>query len=308
MKTYLLLLLLVLGLQVSATFKICAFNIKSFGEAKASNKKIMGVLVKILSRCDISVIQEVRDSKGEAVPALVNELNRLDGVHHYQHLESKRLGKNSYKEQIVFIYRADTVKVLDWYQYVEDHPDHPEAFAREPFAVRFHSPTTVIKDFALMSHHTCPSRAASEITRLLQVMLQVKSRWKIESLMLLGDLNAACGYVTGEAWRNIQHQSSGTFHWLIGDKDDTTVKEKTHCAYDRIVVHGEELLKGIVPASAKPFNFKKKLGLSEEAVRLVLLLWTPPRTNEFTFPWCLEEPPHGQISCQELGSSTFSFR
>ncbi|KAG9465036.1 hypothetical protein GDO78_019033 [Eleutherodactylus coqui] len=244
MKTYVALLLM-LGLQVSAAFKICAFNIKSFGEAKASNKKIMGILVKILSRCDISVIQEVRDSKGEAVPALVNELNR-----------------------------ADTVKVIDWYQYVEDHPDHPEAFAREPFAVRFHSPTTVIKDFALLSHHTCPSKAASEINRLLQVMLQVKSRWKIESLMLLGDLNAACGYVTAEEWRNIQLRSSDTFHWLIGDKDDTTVNQKTHCAYDRIVVHGEELLKGIVPRSAKPFNFKKKLGLSEEEVRGILWRWS----------------------------------
>ncbi|KAM3911566.1 deoxyribonuclease-1-like [Leptodactylus fuscus] len=264
MNPYMVALLLLLALQVSTAFKICAFNIKSFGEAKASNKKIMGALVKILSRCDISVIQEVRDSKGEAIPALVNELNRFDGAHHYQHLESKRLGKNSYKEQYVFIYRADTVKVLDWYQYVDDHPDHPEAFAREPFAVRFHSPTTVVKDFALMSHHTCPTRAASEINKLLHVMLQVKSQWKMESLMLLGDLNAACGYVTAEEWRNIQRRSSDTFHWLIGDKDDTTVNQKTHCAYDRIVVHGAELLKGIVPGSAKPFNFKRKLGLSEE--------------------------------------------
>ncbi|KAG8543399.1 hypothetical protein GDO81_011359 [Engystomops pustulosus] len=258
------LLPLLLCLQASAAFKICAFNIKSFGEAKASNKKIMGVLVKILSRCDISVIQEVRDSKGEAIPALVHELNRWHSGHRYQHVESKRLGRNSYKEQYVFIYRSDTVKVMDWYQYVEDHPEHPEAFAREPFAVRFHSPTTAVKDFALMSQHTCPSRAATEINRLLQVMLEVKGRWKIQSLMLLGDLNAACGYVTAEDWRKIQLRSGDSFHWLIGDQDDTTVKQKTHCAYDRIVVHGEELLKGIVPGSAKPFNFKKKLGLSEE--------------------------------------------
>ncbi|XP_018414654.1 PREDICTED: deoxyribonuclease-1-like [Nanorana parkeri] len=264
MKTPALLLFL-LGLHVSAaTFKICAFNIKSFGEAKASNKKIMDALVKILARCDISAIQEVRDSKGEAVPALVSELNRYDAVHRYKHVESKRLGKNTYKEQFVFIYRSDLVKVVDWYQYVEDHPDHPEAFAREPFVVRFHSPRTVIKDFALMSHHTCPREAAKEINRLLQVMLEVKSRWRMENVMLLGDLNAACGYVTNEEWKNIQLRSSNTFHWLIGDKDDTTVNTKTHCAYDRIVVHGEEFLKAIIPGSAKPFNFQKKLGLAEE--------------------------------------------
>ncbi|XP_068104922.1 deoxyribonuclease-1-like [Hyperolius riggenbachi] len=263
--TTLVLLAFLLGLHVSAaTFKICAFNIKSFGEAKASNRKIMGALVKILARCDISAVQEVRDSKGEAVPALVAELNRYDGVHQYKYLQSKRLGKNSYKEQFVFIYRSDTVKVIDWYQYVEDNPDHPEAFAREPFIVRFHSPKTVIKDFVLISHHTCPREAVKEINRLLQVMLEMKDRWGTESIMLLGDLNAACGYVTAEEWKNILLRSSNTFHWLIGDKDDTTVNTKTHCAYDRIVVHGEEFLKAIIPGSAKPFNFQKKLGLSEE--------------------------------------------
>lgn len=31
---------------------------------------------KILSRCDVSLIQEVRDSKGEIIPALVKQLNR----------------------------------------------------------------------------------------------------------------------------------------------------------------------------------------------------------------------------------------
>ncbi|KAM4663731.1 deoxyribonuclease-1-like [Discoglossus pictus] len=260
-----LLLLVLSGLQRTvAIFKICAFNIKSFGEAKASNRKVMDTLVKILSRCDICVIQEVRDSKGEAIPALVKELNSYDGAHHYMHLESKRLGRNSYKEQLVFIYRSDVVKVIDWYQYVEDQPDNPEAFAREPFIVRFRSPKTVIKDFVLMSHHTCPREAAKEINKLLEVMLEVKDRWKTENIMLLGDLNASCGYVTLEEWKQIKLKSSSAFHWLIGDKDDTTVSQKSHCAYDRIVVHGEGFLRGIVPGSAKPFNFKKKLGLSEE--------------------------------------------
>ncbi|XP_063287915.1 deoxyribonuclease gamma-like isoform X2 [Pelobates fuscus] len=230
-----LFLLLSFAEITAAAFKICAFNIKSFGEAKASNKKVMSSLVKILSRCDISVIQEVRDSKGEAIPALVKELNR-----------------------------ADVVEVIDSYQYVEDHPDHPEVFAREPFTVRFHSPKTAIKDFVLISHHTCPRDAAREINKLLLVMLEVKSRWKIENVMLLGDLNASCGYVTVDEWKEIQRRSANRFHWLIGDKDDTTVSQKTHCAYDRIVVHGEEFFKAIVPATAKPYNFKKKLGLSEE--------------------------------------------
>uniref|UniRef100_A0A8C5PJG4 Deoxyribonuclease n=1 Tax=Leptobrachium leishanense TaxID=445787 RepID=A0A8C5PJG4_9ANUR len=266
-----LLLLLLFADIATATFKICAFNIKSFGEAKASNRKVMSILVKILSRCDISAIQEVRDLKGEAIPALVKEINRYDSSHSYVHLESKRLGKNSYKEQLVFIYRADMVKITDFYQYVEDRPDHPEAFAREPFIVRFHSPKTGEKDFALISHHTCPREAAKEINKLLLVMLEVKSRWRMENIMLLGDLNASCSYLTMDQWKEIQIRSGSYFHWLIGDKEDTTVRQKTHCAYDRIVVYGEDFFKAIIPASAKPFNFKKKLGLSEEEVIISLI-------------------------------------
>ena len=34
------------------------------------------VMVKILARCDLCLIQEVRDSKGGAIPRLVKDLNR----------------------------------------------------------------------------------------------------------------------------------------------------------------------------------------------------------------------------------------
>lgn len=94
-------------LPAASPLKICAFNVQSFGEAKVNNKKVMGILLKvlyrkcltkpetsdnltkmliaafllfsarqILSRCDLCLLQEVRDSKGEAVRALVKDLNR----------------------------------------------------------------------------------------------------------------------------------------------------------------------------------------------------------------------------------------
>lgn len=42
--------LLVLGLfvpHIASCLKICAFNVQSFGESKASNKKIMEILLKV---------------------------------------------------------------------------------------------------------------------------------------------------------------------------------------------------------------------------------------------------------------------
>uniref|UniRef100_A0A8C3HS67 Uncharacterized protein n=1 Tax=Chrysemys picta bellii TaxID=8478 RepID=A0A8C3HS67_CHRPI len=64
--------LLLLGLRLAgAGFKICAFNTHGFGEAKSA-----GISLQILVRCDIAAVQEVRDVKGEAVQALLRELNR----------------------------------------------------------------------------------------------------------------------------------------------------------------------------------------------------------------------------------------
>uniref|UniRef100_A0ACB8EM40 Uncharacterized protein n=3 Tax=Sphaerodactylus townsendi TaxID=933632 RepID=A0ACB8EM40_9SAUR len=82
--------------------------------------------------------------------------------------------------------------------------------------------------------------------------------------MVLGDLNASGAYIPASAWAGIRLRVHLDFHWLIGDKEDTTVSHWTCCAYDRIIVHGEELLRAVVARSAKPFNFTHALGLSEE--------------------------------------------
>lgn len=53
--------------------------------------------------------------------------------------------------------------------------------------------------------------------------------------MILGDLNAGCGYVTVRGWQELRLRTDPKFHWLIGDEEDTTVREKRHCPYDRSV-------------------------------------------------------------------------
>lgn len=50
--------------------------------------------------------------------------------------------------------------------------------------------------------------------------------------MFLGDFNAACGYVAKKNRKNIRLYSNA-FSWLIDDKQDTTVRGTTDCAYDR---------------------------------------------------------------------------
>uniref|UniRef100_A0A672FK93 Deoxyribonuclease n=1 Tax=Salarias fasciatus TaxID=181472 RepID=A0A672FK93_SALFA len=262
-------LLLVIGLcvtSVASSLKICAFNVQSFGESKANNRKVMGILLKILSRCDLCLIQEVRDSKGEVIQALVKDLNRSNS---YSYVESERLGRTTYKEQYVYIYRNNKLKVKDQYQYPKvggEGTNETDVFSRGPFIVRFHSSTTLVKDLILIGQHTSPKRAMKEMDELYTVFKWIYKNWKTENVMILGDLNAGCSYVTTKGWRAVRLRSDPRFRWLIGDEQDTTVRESTHCAYDRIIVHGREIMAGIEPGSAQPFNFKKDLRLTEAEV------------------------------------------
>ncbi|XP_028266634.1 deoxyribonuclease I-like 1-like [Parambassis ranga] len=263
---WLLLVVAVCAFSITSSLKICAFNVQSFGESKFSNKKVMGILLKILSRCDLSLIQEVRDSKGEVIRALVKDLNRFDKSNSYSYMESERLGKKTYKEQYVYIYRTNMLNVKEHYQYPKlegEGANETDVFSREPFIIRFHSPTTLVKDFVLIGQHTCPKNAMKEMDELYTVFKGIHKKWKTENVMILGDLNAGCSYVTIKGWRSVRLRSDPKFRWLIGDEQDTTVREKTHCAYDRIIVHGREIISSIVPGSAQPFNFKESFHLTE---------------------------------------------
>ncbi|MEQ2235748.1 hypothetical protein ILYODFUR_005375 [Ilyodon furcidens] len=263
-------LLLVVGLCVfsfTSSLKICAFNVQTFGESKANNKRVIGVLLKILSRCDLCLIQEVRDSKGEAIKALVKDLNRFDKSNSYSYVESERLGRKSYKEQYVYIYRNNMLKIKEHFQHPKlegEGTNETDVFSREPFVIHVHSPTTLVKDFVLIGQHTCPKTAMKEIDELYSVVKRIHQKWKIDNVIILGDLNAGCSYVTIKGWKAVRLRNDPKFHWLIGDDQDTTVRETTRCAYDRIIVHGWEIMSGVVPGSAQAFNFKENFHLTEQ--------------------------------------------
>lgn len=53
-----------------------------------------------------------------------------------------------------------------------------------------------------------------------------------QDIMLLGDFNAGCKYVSGSDWQQIRLFTDKSFHWLIPDEADTTVTH-TNCPYDR---------------------------------------------------------------------------
>ncbi|XP_056384252.1 deoxyribonuclease gamma [Hyla sarda] len=254
-------LLFALCFTNAAAFRICSFNIQSFGEAKCSKPEVMNVIVKVISRCDIMLLMEIKDSTDKVMNILMAKLNsQPEKKDEFNVIISQRLGRKTYKEQYAFIYRKQLVAVKAVYQYMDHQDGDVDAFSREPFVVRFQ---TYKNDFVIIPQHTTPEAAVREIDELYDVYQDVKQKWKTENFIFMGDFNAGCGYVPKKYWKNIRLRTNQEFVWLIGDNVDTTVRSSTKCAYDRIVVHGKRLLNAVVPGSATVFDFMKEYGLTE---------------------------------------------
>ncbi|XP_061591632.1 deoxyribonuclease-1-like isoform X2 [Cololabis saira] len=260
-----LLLFCVFSLSVwtpaASEFRICSYNVQNFNLDKASNYRVLHTLTRIVSRCDICLLQHVVDPDGKAIGALLAALNRYNG-HRYKSVTSTSLGNSpDDMEQYVFIFRPQQVKVTGEHQY-----KGKLSFDRPPFVIRFQSTKTAINEFILVPLHSNPKKAVQEIDQLYNVFEEVSRKWNNSNVMFLGDFHAGCAYVTRKDRKSIRLYKNSNFSWLIGDRADTTVTDSTTCPYDRIVVHGEPFLKAIVPFSSQVFKFGEDFKLEKRKV------------------------------------------
>ncbi|KAF3699648.1 Deoxyribonuclease-1 [Channa argus] len=248
-------------LHLSTCLLLAAFNIKAFGASKASNTTLMNIISTIVHRYDIILIQEVRDRDLSATQKLVDHVNK-GSQFRYSHIVSEPLGRSSYKERYLFLYREQTVSVAKNYTYDDGcEPCGTDTFIREPFIVMFSSKHAAVKNFVLIPQHTSPENAVKEVDALYDVVADVRTRWNTNNIVLLGDFNAGCTYITASAWQRIRLFTDKRFHWLITNEADTTVSD-TYCPYDRIVV-AKDMMKGVVLSSAKVYNYMMDLNLSQ---------------------------------------------
>ncbi len=62
--------------------------------------------------------------------------------------------------------------------------------------------------------------------------MMVNTYRHLQDVILGGDFNAGCTYVTGKEWLSVRLKHDARFLWIIGDDADTTVGS-TYCPYDR---------------------------------------------------------------------------
>jgi len=224
----------------------------------------MAVLVDVIRRYDIILIQEIRDSKETAIFKLLDQVNAKRGDQ-YEIVVSGRLGRTNSKEQYAYIYKSNVgIEVVQEYQY----PDPDEKFQREPFVVKFSVSELGINDLAIAGIHTDPDEAFEEVNELDKVNDAMETTVGSSNIMLMGDFNADCSYVSNSKKEQLVLRTKAKYHWLIGDDADTTTSA-TDCAYDRFVINGETLNGMVMPGSAKVFRFDTEYGLDNDLTKQV---------------------------------------
>ncbi|KAM6957022.1 deoxyribonuclease-1 [Aplochiton taeniatus] len=253
--------LLLALLHVGSSLLLGAFNIKSYGDKKSSNTTLMDIISTIVHRYDIILIQEVRDSDLSATNRLMEHVNKGSPEFRYRHIVSEPLGRSSYKERYLFLYREKLVTVSKNYTFDDGCEScGTDTFIREPFVVAFSSDYTALKEFVLIPQHASPDFALKEVDALYDVAADARARWKTNDILLLGDFNAGCTYILGSEWGQIRLFTDKSYHWLIPNEADTTVSH-TNCPYDRIVAT-TDMMRGVVPGSAQVYDFTAELKLS----------------------------------------------
>lgn len=247
--------------------KIGSFNIQSLGPSKISRPNFLATAAEVLSRYDIVLIQEIKDSSKNNIifQILINELNELvkDESIKYEYVISPRLGRNRYKEQCAFLFRnsfnsslndSREISVLEDYVF----NDTEKVYDRPPYVARFKLANTdlPVTEFSILNLHLKPSRVFEESFALRKVVDEIKNK----NIMIMGDMNFDCRYMAGykrEAFR----KAFPDFTFYIND-DVSTTTSTALCALDRILISGDSLQNQIVPNSNQTYLYYPKLRLS----------------------------------------------
>jgi len=221
-------------MATDAIISIAAFNIQVFGKSKMGKIGVPEILANIIRRYDVILIQEIRDISETSIFELLDLVNSSNNAE-YALLLSDRLGRTSSKEQYAYFYRKNLLAVIDAYHYDDGLEPDEDTFQREPFLARFQVVSQSL-NFSLIGIHVAPDDVQAEVDGLVDVFENMQARWQETDVLLLGDFNADCSYLSDSERLDIRLWQDPKFVWWIDDNADTTTKS-TDCAYDRIVSH-----------------------------------------------------------------------
>ncbi|CAG8773309.1 356_t:CDS:1, partial [Gigaspora margarita] len=228
-----------------------AFNIRAFGQKKLENKIVMRIIIDILRKYDIVLCQEVHFGI-KMIEKLINMISKSSVPYFY--VLTCPIGKHSYKERYLYLYRPNEWKLLDNYIVENDK------FTRDPYVVQFqHRKKSHVK-ITLIGCHAKPVDAYREIKALVtDVYTYVKKKStkrsglsrlfsllclntkesvfgdNCEHIVMMGDFNASGPYLNKTKQDELDKiLVQCNLMWGVSHSSDTTVASNI-AAYDRFI-------------------------------------------------------------------------
>jgi hypothetical protein len=188
-----------------------------------SRPAVVSILTDIVSRFDITAIQEVLSASPDPVDqylALIPEK--------YGYVIGPREGRSSSREQYWIIY--DTEKFI--FLGAETWPDPYDKFERNPLGVYFKTVNGNF-DFILINNHIRPSDAKAEIEALSEAAVWFRELWDERDVLIVGDFNAD-GFYYDESLLALVFPPD-EYKSIIPNDADTSLAPSDN-TYDRFII------------------------------------------------------------------------
>jgi len=211
----------------SGTIKIASFNIQIFGATKVARANVLYTLAHIATRYDIIAIQEVGSngtpSESTATTVMNTYLAKINSI----------AGSGAYSyvrgHQYAFVYKNSTISKKASQLY-----SGSKSFTYTPLVGNFAVKSGNF-DFAMLTIHTSPTVATTEIPALTTAMSEVRTLYNEQDVICLGDYNADGSYYSpGSSGGDLAGFSSSTYVTVIKNGTDTTVSPNNSYTYDRM--------------------------------------------------------------------------
>jgi len=188
----------------------------------------MTVLASIATNFSIIAIQEVGSNSNPSdstcvtvLDAYVARINQLLGGTHYTYVRG---------HQYAFVYRTAHVSMDGYALY-----SGTKSFSYPPLAAKFSIPSKAF-DFVLLTIHTSPTSASTEISYLPTAMAEMATLYSDPDVICLGDFNADGTYYNdgGDVQGWLAGFSPPSYTTVVPNGTDTTVSTGNTHTYDRI--------------------------------------------------------------------------
>jgi len=217
--------------------RIGSVNIQIFGTTKQGRYNTHTILASLATNFDILAIQEVgsngNPSDTTATTVMNNYVARVNEIAAAAGLTAA-LGTYSYVRghQYAFVYRREAVSVAEYQLY-----SGGSVFTYPPLAAKFTTPSGF--EFALLTIHTSPEKATTEIPAIAPALGDVENMYNVAKVGCLGDYNGDGGYYGTQAGTVAQGWLGGfapSAGWFTGIRNgtDTTVATGNNYTYDRM--------------------------------------------------------------------------